>query len=297
MLSTTLNWALDISIEKYEEKITAADLTGNIEYGNKERKILLNYISDNNYEEAIDKLFNIVKNPVFFPDRELAYLDLIYLLSINGKYTISNYIINDFKSKTRNIDANVKEWIDYIEIFNISQLATKEYDVINLINNFLNDNPAGIFTEHILYLKGQTLINQNNIDLAIKTYEIIYEMNPSSIYFYQMYPLLKYYYDNTEQYKLTKDIISHYINISSKNENLENEYYWLGQYYDSLNEINNAKKWFEKLAKNSESALYPEAIYWLANYYNKKNSKKASYLFEQLSEFEGYEYVTQSLKD
>jgi tetratricopeptide (TPR) repeat protein len=282
----------DAKINEYEASISHEEFIESADYSNKIRKEIQKKVEEGNTEDAILRLLHIVKNPVYFKGRNDAYIDLVYLLSIEGNYNVSNHIISDYKSKFTNIDPEVLEWLNFIEIFNISQTATKEYDLVNLINNFLNDNPESIFTEHILYLKAKHLLNQNNTDYAIKTYEIIYNVNPQTIYFNDLYPLLKFFYDNTEQYDLSKEIIMKFIKNADKNVILDDEYFWLGQYYDSLNDLKTAKKYFVKLANNTESALYPEALYWLGNYYKNRSDKKANEYYNKLSQFEGYEHIS-----
>lgn len=277
-----------INIETYEKSDKYFEAVLSNSYDRKTRNQIQDYAEKGDYKAAINILLNIVNNPTFYTNREIAFLDLIYLVSMDKNYDISNKLITDFKNRFSNIDSDLQEWINYMEIYNLSQIVSEEYDLTTIINNFLNNYPESVWTEHILFLKANHALKQNNFNMAVKTYELIYAINNKTIYFEEMFDLLILYYSNTEQYELAKELTYSYLNQVGKKVNVENEYYWLAQYYDAMNETKKAKGYFEKLAKNEDSALYPEALYWLGNYYRNSNTKKSAEFLRKLSNFEGY---------
>lgn len=254
---------------------------------------VLDFINNKNYDSAIIYLMDYTKDDKKINELENAYIDLIYLLAINKRHNESLFFLEELKAEFPNYNKEYDEWLDFIEIFDKLNLNTKQYNILELLDNYLNKYKDSIWAETILYLKAQ---ENKIIDYGIGVadcYVEIYNLNKNSFYFEEMYPVLKNYFDSRDEYSKSEELIIRYINKFQKKKKLDSEYFWLAQYYDSTNQKRKAKKYYLKLAEDKSSAIYPEAIYWLSTYYSNTSKKKGLAYFTELLNYEEYKDIAE----
>ncbi|HOK39638.1 MAG TPA: hypothetical protein PLD27_01170 [bacterium] len=252
-------------------------------------------VEKNDLENFFIELMNLTKSKgEKEEDIQKAYLDLIYLLAINKKYNESIFFIDEVKSIFKNIPDDFEEWISFIEIYAKANQKTKQYKILEAIEQFTDKYKDSIWYEAILLIKISEYKKIGYLTGIEKTSYELYEINKEAVLNNQeLYNNTKKHLEKTGNYNKLVNLVKYYIKKFSNKKDLENEYYFLAQYYDSIDNKNLAKKYYQIIAENKDSVFAADAIYWLANYYLTKDKRKAKSYFSDLMKYEAYKELAE----
>lgn len=213
------------------------------------------------YQQAISIFSNIVIKENELGQNVSFLMGTAYLLT-EDKYKARNMF--SFAAKF-DFDKNVKE----ISALNYAKLSYElgfDKEAISSLKKFITDFPSSSYLEDAQSLLSQLLVNTSNYKDAIEIIEGIKTKNNNLIVTYQK---LTYFYAleffQNKKYNKAKEYFIKSIQTNVDRKYTALGYFWLGECYYQLGEIENAQREYKNFVWVSEAKKTP---YYSIGFYN-----------------------------
>jgi len=216
---------------------------------------------NSNYKQALAIFSNI---PV--KENELGQ-NISFLMGTSYLLTEDKYKArNSFLFAARlNFDQNIKE-ISSLNYAKLSYELGFDKEAISSLEKFVSDFPGSSYTDDAQNLLSQILQNTDNYKDAIAVIERLKQRNTSVDIAYQK---LTYFYGleffQNRNYKTAKEYFIKSIKVNNDRKFTALAYFWLGESYYKLNEIENAQREYKNFLYVTEAKKTP---YFSTGYYN-----------------------------